>query len=119
MIGDDRDGIVELLDATANADAIAEWAQRDNSSNIAIACGKSRLMVVDLDPRHGCWERLAVLHDGVHPEEFMGIVASVAWIIDGYMESKNSLLIQNAVLLLINMLGVWRWLPRAEKEAKA
>ena len=25
--------------------------------------------------------------------------------------------IQNVILLLINILGVWRWLPRAEKEA--
>jgi hypothetical protein len=45
------------------------------------------------------------------------IVASIAWMIDGWLESKSSLLIQNAVLLLINALGIWRWLPRAEKEA--
>ena len=37
----------------------------------------------------------------------------------GLLESKASLVIQNAVLLLINILGVWRWLPRAEKEAEA
>ena len=36
----------------------------------------------------------------------------------GLLESKASLVIQNAVLLLINILGV-RWLPRAEKEAEA
>ncbi|MET3972842.1 hypothetical protein [Bradyrhizobium sp. S3.5.5] len=34
-------------------------------------------------------------------------------------EPKNSLIIQNAVLLVINVLGVWRWLPRAGKEAAA
>ena len=45
------------------------------------------------------------------------IVASIAWMADGWFESKSSLVIQNAILLLINILGVWRWLPRAEKEA--
>lgn len=30
---------------------------------------------------------------------------------------QSSLVIQNAVLLLINILGVWHWLPKAEKEA--
>jgi hypothetical protein len=45
------------------------------------------------------------------------IVASIAWMIDGWLESKSSLLIQNAVLLLINAFGIWRWLPRAENEA--
>ena len=45
------------------------------------------------------------------------IVASIAWMIDGWLESKSSLLIQNAVLLFINALGIWRWLPRAENEA--
>ena len=47
------------------------------------------------------------------------IIASIAWMADGWLESKNSLVIQNAVLLLINILGVWRWLPKAEKEAEA
>ena len=46
------------------------------------------------------------------------IVASIAWMLDGWLESKTSLIIQNAVLLLINVIGVWRWLPRAEEEAK-
>ena len=46
------------------------------------------------------------------------IVASIAWMFDGWLESKTSLIIQNAVLLLINVIGVWRWLPRAEKEAE-
>ena len=45
------------------------------------------------------------------------IVASLAWMADGWFESKSSLVIQNAILLLINILGVWRWLPRAAKEA--
>ena len=47
------------------------------------------------------------------------IAASIAWIADGILEPKNSLVIQNAVLLVINVLGVWRWLPRAGKEAAA
>lgn len=41
-------------------------------------------------------------------------VASIAWMADGWFESKSSLVIQNAILLFINILGVWRWLPRAE-----
>jgi hypothetical protein len=44
------------------------------------------------------------------------ILASIAWIADGWLEGKASLVIQNAVLLLVNILGVWRWLPKAEKE---
>ena len=47
------------------------------------------------------------------------IAASIAWMVDGYLENKASLIIQNAILLGINVLGVWRWLPRAEKEASA
>jgi hypothetical protein len=45
------------------------------------------------------------------------INASIAWTADGLFESKSSLVIQNLILLLLNVLGVWRWLPRAEKEA--
>ena len=41
-------------------------------------------------------------------------VASMAWMIDGWLDGKASLLIQNAVLLLINIAGVYRWLPKAE-----
>ena len=45
------------------------------------------------------------------------IVASLAWMADRWFESKSSLVIQNAILLLINVLSVGRWLPRAEREA--
>jgi len=38
---------------------------------------------------------------------------------DGWLETKASLVIQNVILLLINAIGVWRWLPKAEKEAKS
>ena len=46
------------------------------------------------------------------------IIASMAWMADGWLESKASLVIQNVILLLINALGVWRWLPKAEKEVR-
>lgn len=45
------------------------------------------------------------------------IVASIAWMADGWFESKSSLLIQNAILLLINILGVWRSRPRKKPES--
>jgi hypothetical protein len=44
------------------------------------------------------------------------IIGSIAWMIDGWLESKASLVIQNGVLLLINVLGVCRWLPKAEND---
>jgi hypothetical protein len=43
------------------------------------------------------------------------IIASLAWMIDGWLDSKASLVIQNGVPLLINVLGVWRWLTKAAK----
>jgi hypothetical protein len=46
------------------------------------------------------------------------IVASIAWMADGWAESKASLVFQNVVLLLINILGVWRWYPKAAREAQ-
>jgi hypothetical protein len=39
--------------------------------------------------------------------------ASILWLIDGWLEGKPSLVIQNFVLLLINIAGVYRWLPKA------
>ena len=47
------------------------------------------------------------------------IVASVAWMVDGWLETKASLVIQNVILLVINVIGVWRWFPKAEKGAKS
>ena len=41
------------------------------------------------------------------------IVASIAWLIDGWLEDKSALVIQNAILFLINIVGVYRWLPKA------
>jgi hypothetical protein len=46
------------------------------------------------------------------------IIASIAWMVDGWLETKASLVIQNVILLVINI-GVWRWFPKAEKEAKS
>jgi hypothetical protein len=40
------------------------------------------------------------------------IFASCAWALDGWLEGKASLVIQNAVLLLVNIAGVYRWLPK-------
>ncbi len=40
------------------------------------------------------------------------VVASLLWIGSGYLDEKPSLVIQNTVLLLINVFGIWRWLPR-------
>jgi hypothetical protein len=45
-------------------------------------------------------------------------IAAIAWIADGWLENKTSLVIQNVILLAINILGVWRWFPRAEKELR-
>lgn len=42
------------------------------------------------------------------------IIASLAWMLDGWLEEKPSLMIQNAVLLLVNIFGVYRWLPRSK-----
>jgi hypothetical protein len=44
------------------------------------------------------------------------IIGSVAWMIDGWLESKASLVIQNGVLLLINVIGVCRWLPKVAND---
>lgn len=52
------DGSRGVKDATDDPDQIDAWHARAPDSNIAIACGASDLMVVDLDPRHGCWQTL-------------------------------------------------------------
>lgn len=43
------------------------------------------------------------------------VLASIAWIVDGWIEAKASLVIQNAILLLVNIAGIWRWAPRAAR----
>lgn len=37
-------------------------------------------------------------------------VSSVVWILAGYLEDLPSLMVQNAVLTLINCVGIYRWL---------
>ena len=44
------------------------------------------------------------------------VVSSLAWIAAGWFETQPSLYIQNSVLLLVNLAGIWRWLPRAQDE---
>lgn len=41
------------------------------------------------------------------------VLASVAWMIDGWLENKASLVVQNAILLVVNLGGIYRWLPAA------
>ena len=47
------------------------------------------------------------------------VVSCIAWIAAGWVETQPSLYIQNGVLLLVNIAGVWRWLPRTEGAAEA
>ncbi len=42
------------------------------------------------------------------------IVASIGWIVDGWFEAKSSLVIQNAILLVVNIAGVFRWKPKIQ-----
>jgi hypothetical protein len=53
------DGSHGVVDATDDSAQIDAWHKRAPNSNIAIACGASGLMVVDLDPRNHCWQTLA------------------------------------------------------------
>lgn len=45
-------------------------------------------------------------------------VSSIAWIAAGLMDEEASLATQNAVLLVVNVIGVWRWLLRPGKPAQ-
>jgi hypothetical protein len=42
------------------------------------------------------------------------VIASIAWIYAGIVENQPSLYLQNIILLFVNIVGVIRWLPRAE-----
>lgn len=42
-----------VLEATTNQIIIKEWFRKFPKANIGIACGKSKLLVLDVDPRHG------------------------------------------------------------------
>ena len=41
------------------------------------------------------------------------VIASIVWMVAGYLDSKHSLVVQNGVLLAINLFGIYRWLPKA------
>ena len=41
------------------------------------------------------------------------VFASISWILAGWSDRSPSLVIQNTILLLVNIAGVYRWLPRA------
>lgn len=40
------------------------------------------------------------------------VVASLLWIASGYFDEKPSLIIQNIILLMVNLAGIWRWAPK-------
>lgn len=42
-------------------------------------------------------------------------VSSLAWIAAGYFEDLPSLMVQNVVLTVINLLGIYRWLILKER----
>jgi hypothetical protein len=44
------------------------------------------------------------------------VVSSLSWIGAGWVENQPSLYVQNLVLLLVNVIGIIRWLPRAKVE---
>ncbi|MDO6413771.1 PRC-barrel domain-containing protein [Sphingomonas sp. BIUV-7] len=39
-------------------------------------------------------------------------IGAVAWIIDALATGQNNLLLSNAFLLLVDLVGIWRWLGR-------
>lgn len=41
------------------------------------------------------------------------VAASLLWIASGVLDEKMSLVVQNVVLLLVNLFGIWRWWPKA------
>ena len=45
------------------------------------------------------------------------VFASISWIVAGWSDNSPSIVIQNAILLLVNIAGVYRWLPRAAAQS--
>lgn len=43
-------------------------------------------------------------------------VSSVAWVTAGWLDGTTSLVVQNAVLFLINLIGIYRWLIMRREE---
>ena len=46
------------------------------------------------------------------------VASSLAWIASGWLQGQQSLVLQNVVLLLINLLGIWRWFGLKLRYAK-
>jgi uncharacterized protein with PQ loop repeat len=46
-------------------------------------------------------------------------VSSVGWVVFGFAIGETPLIIQNAVLVVINLIGVWRYLIVKEREPAA
>ncbi|HRY23870.1 MAG: hypothetical protein H6852_04035 [Geminicoccaceae bacterium] len=44
------------------------------------------------------------------------LVSSTAWVAVGLMAGEHALLIQNGVLTIVNVVGIWRWLVRPALE---
>ena len=40
------------------------------------------------------------------------LVSSSSWVVVGLVAGEHALLIQNAVLCIVNLVGIWRWLLR-------
>lgn len=40
------------------------------------------------------------------------VIASLLWMASGYVDEKPSLIIQNIILLIVNLAGIWRWAPK-------
>ena len=45
------------------------------------------------------------------------VFASISWIVAGWSDSSPSLVIQNTILLMVNIAGVYRWFPRAAAQS--
>jgi len=64
-------------EASADVERVRQWWKRWPDANIGIACGPSRLLVVDLDGEEGreAWERLAKDH-GISPSPLVSVTGS-------------------------------------------
>lgn len=57
-----------LNDGTIDPDVIRAWFRADPNANIGVNCGKSNLVVPDIDPRHGgddTWHELCMKHSEI------------------------------------------------------
>ncbi len=47
------------------------------------------------------------------------VMASLSWIAAGWLDDEPSLYLQNIVLLIVNIAGIFRWLPKTEQSASS